>query len=263
MIHLVTLNNRHLYHAELLAMHRERKRHFIDGRGWRLQERNGGEYDRYDDDDACYLVGFDRAGQVAVSARLRPTANGGVILDAFPHLVAATERPIGLRGTFECTRYFTSSNLRGIRGFEARSKIHISLIEAMMDFAGDRLIGLADLDLLTHLRRFSGLRLRPLGLPAPYGEDGTVIGFEIGVTPDDLEHAKRVLQIGDRQLFIAPTWLPLGSDMMAIEHAVAVVLAAPEGKRRRLRERVARVAADIVYQPDVKAVMAGVAAAAA
>jgi N-acyl-L-homoserine lactone synthetase len=263
MIHLVTTENRRLYEEALTNMHLERKRHFVDGRGWSLDVRDGGEYDAYDDEQANYLIGFDAAGLVSVSARLRPTATGGVIADVFPQLLAPRERPIQSGRTFECTRYFTSANRRGIRGFEARSKLHIAMVEAMQDLGADRLVGLADLELLTHLRRFSGLRLRPIGLPCPYDDGGTVIAFEIGIGPDDLAHAKRVLQIGHRQLFIAPPWLPPGSDVLAMERAVAVLLAAGEAERAALRDRVSRVAEAIVYHSDVKAVMASLDAAAA
>ncbi len=161
MIHLMTAANRHLYPLQAQAMHAERKRQFVDGRGWRLPVRDGGEYDQFDDDEAVHLVGFDAGGDISVSARLRSTLSGGVIPDIFPHLVLDPDPPIRAADTFECTRYFTTGHNRGLRGFEARSRLHIALIEAIQGFRGRRLIGLADLDLLTHLRRFSGLRLRP------------------------------------------------------------------------------------------------------
>jgi acyl-homoserine lactone synthase len=257
MIHLITVANRHLYEAQLRAMHAERKRQFVDARGWRLPVRDGGEYDQFDDEKAVYLLGFDMAGEISVAARLRPTLSGGVIPDIFPHLILDAEASIRAADIFECTRYFTTGRHRGLRGFEARSRLHIALIEAVQDLNGQRLIGLVDLDLLTHLRRFSGLRLRPLGLPAPYDEGGVTIAFEIGVTSQDLEHARKVLQIAHRQLFVAPNWLPAGVDVLAIERSTSVLLAAPEPQRRDLTDRAARVAADIVYQPDIAALMAG------
>jgi acyl-homoserine lactone synthase len=259
MIHLISAANRHLYTAQIRAMHAERKRQFVDARGWRLAVRDGGEYDQFDDDEAIYLLGFDTAGDISVAARLRSTLSGGVIADIFPHLVLAEEPPIRAADTFECTRYFTTGHNRGQRGFEARSRLHISLIEAVQGLGGRRLIGLADLDLLTHLRRFSGLRLRPLGLPAPYDEGGVTIAFEIGVGCDDLQQARTTLQIAHRQLFIAPDWLPAGVDVLALERSTSVILAAPERQRRDLSDRVTRLAADIVYLPDVAGFMANLA----
>ncbi|MGC1301716.1 MAG: acyl-homoserine-lactone synthase [Caulobacteraceae bacterium] len=259
MIHLVTAANRHLYEPQLQAMHAERKRQFVDGRGWNLPVRDGGEYDQFDDADAVYLIGFDSGGQISVSARIRPTLSGGVIADVFPHLVLEAEQPIRAAGAYECTRYFTTGHHRGLRGFEARSRLHIALIETVRHLNGRRLLGLVDLDLMTHLRRFSGLRLRPIGLPAAYDEGGVTIAFEIGVCANDLAHAQTVLQIRHRQLFIAPEWLPSNVDVLAIERATSVVLAAPDTDRRAFSDRVARLAEAIVYHPDVEALMANMA----
>jgi len=259
-IHLVTASNRHLYEPQLRAMHAERKRQFIDGRGWRLQVRDGGEYDRYDDAQALYLIGFDASGDLSVSIRLRPTLTGGVIDDVFPHLVANTEQPLRVADTWECTRYFTTSRHRGVRGFEARSRLHVALIETCRDLGGRRLVGLVDLDLLTHLRRFSGLRLRPIGMPAAYDEGGVTIAFEIGTTSADLERTRKTLQIHHRQLFIAPDWLPTGVDVLAIERATSVILAASDADRCMVNDTVRQAAAGIVYQPDVTTLMAEMAA---
>jgi len=53
MIHIVTSANRALYAAALAEMHRLRKVHFVDERGWTaMTVRDGGEYDAYDDDQA-------------------------------------------------------------------------------------------------------------------------------------------------------------------------------------------------------------------
>ena len=58
MIHLVTHKNRGLYEREMRDFHLERRQQFIVERGWRLAERDGGEFDDYDDDRALYLFGF-------------------------------------------------------------------------------------------------------------------------------------------------------------------------------------------------------------
>ena len=104
MIHLIQAANRHLYTAELTELHRERRRQFIEGRGWPLQVRGDGEYDAYDDDAADYLVGFSTGGRIEAACRLRPTHAGGLIPDLFRHLVASTEPPPAAAGSWECTR---------------------------------------------------------------------------------------------------------------------------------------------------------------
>ena len=263
MIHLITSQNRHLYNSCITEMHAERRRQFIVERGWSLNERDGGEYDNYDDDQALYLVGLDCDGRLEVGCRLRPTLIGGVIPDVFPHLIAPIEEDSRAPGTYECTRYFTTATARGRPGFEARSRLHLAMIEAVRDRGGRRLLGFADLPLLTHLRRFSGLRIRPVGLPAPYDEAGNVtVAFEIGVCEEDLQETRRRLEIPTRQLFEASAWLPEGIDVVALEQATSALVEADDEPCRVLK-RVARTASRVVHHVDVEAVMARISARAA
>jgi len=262
MIHLVSSKNRHLYGRELEEFHRERHRQFVVERGWPLHSVNGGEYDDYDDDLAFYLVGFSLDGEIEVGCRVRTTALGGVLPDVFPHLIADSEPSIREPGAFECTRYFSTSNARGRRGFEARSKLHLAMIELVRDMGGHRLLGFVDLPLLTHLRRFSGLRIRPVGLPAPY-DGGITIAFEIGVEEGDLRTTQDLLQISTRQLFIASTWLPVGTDVLSLAQAVTVMLSAPSADKRALVATVRQTLPSVVFQPDVDDLMIRLAARAA
>lgn len=233
MIHLVTAGNRHLYARELVELHRLRRRHFIEERRWALEARDGGEYDAYDDERAAYLIGVAPNQEIEVACRIRPTDRGGVIPDVFPHLVSPSEPPADAPGTFECTRYFAVERARGRAGFVARSRLHVAMVEHVRDRGGDRLLGFVDLPLLTHLRRFSGLRIRPVGLPAPY-EGGDTIAFEIGVTAEDLAATRERLQLPRRQLFAAPDWLPSGVDVFDLERSMRLLLAAPEVHRAAL-----------------------------
>lgn len=256
MIHLISHTNRGLYGPQLEALHRERRQQFIVERGWALSERDGGEYDCYDDERAVQLVGFSAGGEIEVACRLRPTSGGGLIPDVFPHLVAPTEAPPDEPGTFECTRYMSAASARGRAGFEARSKLHLAVVEHVRDSGGDRLLGFVDLPLLTHLRRFSGLRIRPVGLPAEYEEGGVTVAFEIGVTEDDLQEARRKLRLPSPQLFTAPAWLPAGMDVLALERSLTVLLHADEQHRRGLSEHLAVLVSGMRLQPDVDALMA-------
>src|ERR1700742_2143493 len=71
MIHVVTAANRHLYSEALAEMHRLRRIHFVEERGWTgLTVRDGGEYDAYDDEHAIYLLGIEANGSVSCSARM-------------------------------------------------------------------------------------------------------------------------------------------------------------------------------------------------
>lgn len=250
MIHLINCNNKHLYRRELEEFHRERHRQFVLERGWSLRSVDGGEYDDYDDEHALYLVGLGFEGGIEVGCRIRTTAFGGVLPDVFPHLIADGEPSIREAGAYECTRYFAVSSARGRRGFEARSKLHLAMLELVRDLGGHRLLGFVDLPFLTHLRRFSGLRIRPVGLPAAY-EAGVTIAFEIGVEDADLRTAQQLLQIPTRQLFLAPAWLPDGTDVLSLAQAVTVLTSAPAEEKRALVNAVRRTIPSVVFQPDV------------
>ncbi len=254
MIHLINQQNRHLYERQMIVFHKERLEQFVVERGWRLQEREGGEFDEYDDTSAVYLLGLSTTGDLEVGCRLRPTIEGGVLPDVFPHLIADHEAPVRSAGVYECTRYLASPNVRGRKGFEARSKLHIAMQECVLDRGGHRLLGFVDLPLLTHLRRFSGLRLRPVGLPAAYDE-GIAIAFEIGVLPQDLAETRRRLEIPTRQLFEAPPWLPENTDVVALAHATSILIEAQSPDHERLSSFVRAAARRVVYQPDVEGIM--------
>ncbi len=259
MIHLINSNNRHLYERELEELHWERHRQFVLERGWSLRSVDGGEYDDYDDEHALYLIGLSVEGEIEVGCRIRTTALGGVLPDVFPHLIADSEPTVREIGVYECTRYFATSGARGRRGFEARSKLHLAMLELVRDLGGHRLLGFVDLAFLTHLRRFSGLRIRPVGLPAAY-EAGVTVAFEIGVEDDDLWTARNLLQIPTRQLFVAPAWLPAGTDVLSLAQAVTVLLNAPEEEREALVSTVRRTVPSVVFQPDVNQLTAELAA---
>jgi acyl-homoserine lactone synthase len=260
MIHLIHHANRHLYAAELEALHALRRRCFVEERGWDLPSRGEGEYDAYDDEQAAYLVGFDPARRPTVACRIRPTAAGGVLPDLFPHLIAPCEPHPARPGTYECTRYLADPASRGTQGFWARSRLHLAMVEYVRDVGGNRLLGFVDLPLLTHLRRFSGLRIRPVGFPTPYGQDGAeTIAFEIGVTAEDLTAVRRRLQLPPRQLFTAPAWPAAGFDVFALEQATAALLAAPGPAAAEFEALAARL---VPAPGDPRAAMARLAEAA-
>jgi len=202
MIHLITGRNRAAYSYQLKALHTARRDHFILERGWALDERDGGEYDPYDDELAAYLVGLSQDGRIAVSCRLRSAESGGVIPDLYPHIVGPGEAPAGSAGDYECTRYFAAPWARGAPGAAARASLHMALVEYACDQRAKRLMGLTDARFFPYLDKTSGLRLRPLGPAVPDGE-GETIGFEIGVTREDLEKTRHRLNLPERQLDLA------------------------------------------------------------
>ncbi len=231
MIHLITAANRHLYRDEIAALHAERRRAFVEERGWDLTVVGEGEYDAYDDDLASHLVGFDDQGGIAVFCRIRSTRTGGVIPDHFPHLIASGEADPRANGVFETTRYYCAPHLRGPSGQARRADLHVAMIEHVRDRGGHRLLGFVDLPLLTHLRRFSGLALRPVGLPAPYGDDQFTIAFEIGVSEADLAQTRDRLGVTGRRLLEADPWSDPDFDPHLWEKAILGMTPSAESAR--------------------------------
>lgn len=262
MIHYIHRGNRHLYTETLAAMHRQRRDHFIAERGWPLSEREGGEYDEFDDDAAAYLVGFSADEEVAVSVRFRPTAETSLIADAFPHLIAPTEQPVKGADMYEATRYCAAKSHRGDKGFSRRSQLHVAMLEVMLERGARRLIGFMDVEFIPYFRRFSGLRLRPLGVPAPY-DQGMTLAFELGVTAQDLVNARNALRIRARQLFEAPSWLPSLADPIALARTTEVLINADEDLRRELAQDLRARAQSINVQEDVTSIIADLARRAA
>lgn len=255
MIHFIHRANRHLYKTQLESMHRQRRDHFISERGWALTERDGGEYDEYDDEHAAYLVALAPDDDVAVSVRFRPTAETSLIADVFPHLVAPTEQPMKGADMYEATRYCAAKPFRGERGFMHRSKLHVAMIEVMRDAHAKRLFGFMDLEFIPYFRRFSGLKLRPIGMPAPY-DQGITLAFEIGVSGEDLDFARSALRIGGRQLFEAPSWLPKDADPIALARATEILVNAEPQLRRDMAETVRRTSEQVQVQDDITSVIA-------
>jgi N-acyl-L-homoserine lactone synthetase len=220
MIHLIHARNRHLYAGPLADMHRQRRDHFIRERGWPLVEQEGGEYDRYDDGEAAYLVGFSAEREVATSVRIRLAGDKGLIDEIFPDLIVPTEQPATGEGVYEATRYYVAEPFRRAAGFVDRAELHLALLETMVDRQARRLIGVMDMEFMPYVRRFSGLRVKPLGAPAPHGR-GAVLAFELGVLAADLAWARQALRIPRRQLFEAPASLPADTDPIALANQQA------------------------------------------
>lgn len=244
MIHLITPENRHLYADVLAEMHRARTEYFVRERGWNnLVVQAGQEFDAYDTDQARYLVGFGPDGEINVSARLLCAEQGSVLSDHFAHLVS--EGPVKGPGVYELSRYFTAPALRGRRSFPVKAAMNVAVVEAMVELGARRLIGFTDLHVLA-VMRYSGWRVRPIGLPADYDE-GTAAAFEIACQSRDLDDIREIVQLPGRQLFEAPAWLPRGADVRALAEATDLVINLPPP----LREPALKVVSSTVqsFQP--------------
>ncbi|HEY1707776.1 MAG TPA: acyl-homoserine-lactone synthase [Rhizomicrobium sp.] len=194
MIHMVTVENRHFYRAELAEMHQLRRVHFVEERGWsQMTVRDGGEYDESDDDRTIYFLALDQEGRVAVSMRARPTDDKCILADVFPQLVEPESGDVCGSDIWEISRIFATKSNRLRQGIRRRNEVFLASMEAAVAAGVSRLVGMIDTYLLSQAQRFPWA-LVPLGLPSSYPE-GEVIGVGIPTNMAHLAKARRGLGI--------------------------------------------------------------------
>lgn len=222
MIHMVTIDNRNLYRTQLDEMHRLRKIHFVDERGWSgMTVRDGGEYDECDDERTIYFFALDEDGRIGVSMRARPTEDKCILTDVFPQLISPAEPNIKAPGVWEISRIFATRKFRSRRGIRKRSELFLATIEAAARQGVTRLVGMTDVYLLPQTLA-AGWNVRVLGLPAAYPE-GDVIGVVVDSSESGLIHMRERLGVAEPVVFHLTAESPLAK--LPPEQAEAITLA--------------------------------------
>ena len=163
MVLLINRSNRAVFPALLRDMHADRKRVFVDLLGWDLPHDERGEYDRFDDDFAEYLILQDRAsGEHLASLRLLRTDRPHLLGEVFPHLC---ERgvPRGPR-IREVTRLCLSPRRPASARLQARNLLIRSLVEYALLTGIEAYTGVAEMAWLSQILS-AGWDCRPLGPP--------------------------------------------------------------------------------------------------
>lgn len=183
MVYLVNQLNRERYVALLQAMHRDRKRIFVDVLKWDVPHDGLGERDQFDDEHAEYLIVQDPAtGEHCASLRLLRTDRPHILGSLFADLCEGdVPSAADIR---EVTRLCMSPRLRARDRLDARN----TLIRGMVEYAiltGIRAFtGVADMAWLGQILS-AGWDCRPLGMPRQI--EGSILGgLIIHVTPDTL-----------------------------------------------------------------------------
>jgi acyl-homoserine lactone synthase len=170
MIHIVTAENRHLFHHALMEMHRQRKRLFVDEMGWPLEEVAGVEIDAFDCPEAIYLieVGGPR-GVITGSVRLLPTDRPHLLSEVFSHLCAGP-LPRGA-GVWEATRLCPAPDLpKGEPRRALLMRMIAAILEASLLFGIDRVTFVANAA-LAPLAIGAGWKVEALGGRQQSGRD--------------------------------------------------------------------------------------------
>lgn len=243
MIHVVTQHNRDAYENLLKEMHRLRRVHFVEERGWSaMTVRDGGEYDAYDDERTIYLLAVEPDGSISCSMRMRPALTGSVLGDVFPHLVADDEPSLRQPDVWEISRYFAASAARGRSGAGRRAELRLASLEVALQHRAKRLVGMIDIEMLPPMLNGSGWRVRPLGLPAPYAE-GVAQAIEVQVSQAALRDMEELTGLE------APLALELDPDMAPglPPHEIEAILRAAntDSGRRRMAVRIVQRVAEL------------------
>lgn len=241
MIHVVTKHNRLAYKDLLTEMHRLRRVHFVEERGWSaMTVRDGGEYDEFDDDQMIYLLAVEPDGSISCSMRMRPALTGSVLGDVFPHLIAEDETSIYASDVWEISRYFATGAARGRSGAPRRAEIRLASLEVALKHRAKRLVGMIDLEMLPPMLDGSGWRVRTLGLPAPYDE-GVAQAVEMQVSQAALRDMEELTGLSAPLSFELDPELVPGVPPQEIE-AMLRVANSVDGRRRMTLRIIQRVA---------------------
>lgn len=184
MVDIITENNKERFCKLLDSMFEDRKRVFVDLLRWDLPVIDGRfEIDRFDDDNAFYLVISNSAGDHSGSLRLLRTDRPHILGNLFPYL-CERDVPADSR-TMEITRLCLCPEQPAVERLRVRNE----LISAMVDYAlvsGIKtLTGVVATHFLAQIIKM-GWQCEPLGTPQMV--DGMTIGaFRIDIdeaTPD-------------------------------------------------------------------------------
>jgi acyl-homoserine lactone synthase len=165
MIEVVTSRNALLYREALDEMFRLRHRIFVESRGYeRLRRPDGLQKDRFDIEDAIYLLLTEDDGTVRGTQRLLPTTGPHVFADAMPELCSVKGVQRGER-ILELSRACVDETaLDRPMMEEAHKRMVVGLFEFCRRAGFEKFTMLLPTEMLFH-HLVIGVDIKPLGLP--------------------------------------------------------------------------------------------------
>lgn len=193
MIYVVTSNNRHKFAPLLDAMHRDRKRIFVDRLKWGVPVVDGVyEIDQFDTDNAIYLVASDADAKKHLgSVRVLPSKGEHLLGSLFPYL-CENGVPVG-EEISEITRLCTSPDLPRESAIRVRALLATGLFEFGLLYGIKQFTGVAQVEWLSQVLS-AGWDCKPLG--PPQDVDGEMIGaIIIHVHSETLQNFRSFLRL--------------------------------------------------------------------
>lgn len=175
----------------LRDMHRLRRKVFKDRLDWSVSTRGDFEKDRYDTQDATYLVVVDR-GTVLGCVRLLPTTAPNMLAETFPELLDGANAP-RCDSIVESSRFCVDTGSTAATTEGGLRQATFMLLAAMLEWSTAR--GLKSIATVTDLRmerilRRAGWRLRRIGGPRRIGSTAAVAGL-LSIEDDALDAIRR------------------------------------------------------------------------
>jgi acyl-homoserine lactone synthase len=170
------------------AMYRDRKRVFIDLRGWGLRVTDGQfEVDQFDGPATVYCIATNSTGAHFGSIRMLRSEGPHILGDIFPELCEEGV-PRG-PGIWELSRGVLSPALPAAKRLEVRNTLVSAVVEYALHRGIDAYICIADSGWLSQILSL-GWECRPLGLPRRIAHSLTgALRIEITAQTPDLLRA--------------------------------------------------------------------------
>lgn len=189
MLFIVTAENRSLFADEIVEMHRQRKRVFVDGLGWNIPVVNDMEIDPYDRGDTVYLLAkSDPQSCVTASVRLLPTLGPHLMSDLFRN--ACGGNPPRGPAIWEVSRFCTAPEISSRRvRVGLLWEVICGITETALLFGIERITFQSNAALLP-LVLDCGWSAEPLGPSLPDGDD-QITAVTASMTPDGLRNVRQ------------------------------------------------------------------------
>lgn len=189
MLHVITAQNANLYRHALLDSFRLRHRILVEKLGWEaIRKSDGLERDRFDNQDAIYLMHLNDDGDVTGTVRFLPTTKPHMFSEIFCEYC---DNEGVLRGAdiYEGSRFCIDKTLDEEERHQVQNEMMCGLVEFCVVSRIRRMTLLTSTYLMNRCVA-AGVDIRPLGLPRQMDDGSTSIACVISYDQEALRAAR-------------------------------------------------------------------------
>lgn len=189
MLHVITVQNANLYRHALLDSFRLRHRILVEKLGWEaIRKPDGIERDRFDNQDAIYLMRLNDDGDVTGTVRFLPTTKPHMFTEIFSNYC---DKDGVLRGAdiYEGSRFCIDRTLECEELRQVQDEMMCGIVEFCVVSRIRRMTLLTSTYLMNRCVA-AGVNIRPLGLPRKTDDGSTSIACVIAYDRKALSDAR-------------------------------------------------------------------------